>query len=412
MARAAHVIIGGGLAAARAAKAMRDKGFDGRITIIAAESHAPYDRPPLSKAVLLGEAPLDSTRLLTPELIREKEIELRLGTVAQAIDRASRRIVLGDGDAIAYDKLLLATGARARRLALPGSDLAGLFYLRGLDDCAALGGALRPGAAVAIVGGGYIGLEVAASARRRGCAVAVLEAQPTVLSRVAPPELAAWFAALHRARGVDVLTGVTVAGFGGTGGRVDHVQLADGRRLAADAVVIGAGAVPNAELAAAAGLPVQNGIVVDEQGRTADADIFAVGDVANHPNALLGRRVRLESWQNAQNQALVAAAAMCGGDARYAEIPWFWSDQYDVNLQIVGLPNAWDRIVVRRYENEGSLAFIQMKDGRVVGGHAINAPRDIPVLRQLIQGGHQVDPAALADTARPLRALLPRRSAS
>jgi 3-phenylpropionate/trans-cinnamate dioxygenase ferredoxin reductase subunit len=412
MTRATHVIVGGGLAAARAAKAMRDKAFDGRIVIVAAEPHPPYDRPPLSKAVLLGNAPLESTRLLPPEFFREKEIELRLGTAAQSIDRAARRVHLSGGDSVPYDKLLLATGARARRLAMPGSDLAGIFYLRGLDDCAALGAALRADAAVTIVGGGYIGLEVAASACRRGCRVTVLEAQRSVMARIAAPEMAAWFEDLHRANGVDVLTGVTIAGFGGAGGRVDHVLLADGRRVAADVVVIGVGAVPNVELAAEAGLAAENGIVVDDQGRTADPDIFAAGDVTSHPNALLGRRVRLESWQNAQNQAIVAAGAMCGADARYAEIPWFWSDQYDVNLQIVGLPDAWDRVVVRRYDKERSLAFVYVKDGRVVSGNALNAPRDIPVLRQLIQTRHQVDPAALADAGRPLRELLPRRSAS
>jgi 3-phenylpropionate/trans-cinnamate dioxygenase ferredoxin reductase subunit len=412
MARATHVIVGGGLAAARAAKAMRDKAFDGRIVIIAAERHPPYDRPPLSKAVLLGAAPLESTRLLAPEFVREKEIELRLGVPAEAIDRTARRVRLHDGEAVAYDKLLIATGARARRLAMPGSHLSGIFYLRGLDDCAALGAALQQDAAVAVVGGGYIGLEVAASARKRGCRVSVLETQAAVMSRSAAPDVAAWFEELHRANGVDVLTGVAVAGFGGTGGRIDHVLLSDGRRIEANVVVIGVGAVPNVELAAEAGLPVDNGITVDDQGRTADTDIFAAGDATNHPNTLLGRRIRLESWQNAQNQAIVAATSMSGGEARYAEIPWFWSDQYDVNLQMVGLPETWDRIVARRYEKERSLAFVYLKGDRVVGGNALNAPRDIPVLRQLIQAGHPVDATALADAARPLRELLPRRPPS
>ena len=312
---------------------------------------------------------------------------------------------------MAYDKLLIATGARARRLALPGCDLDGVFYLRGLDDCTALGAALQADAAVAIVGGGYIGLEVAASARKRGCRVCVLEAQGAVLSRIAGP---------------------------GRGGMVRGAAPRQRRRRctpaspspasAARAVVsitccfpmvaasprtwlcIGVGAVPNVELAAAAGLPVENGIAVDDQARTADPDIFAAGDATNHPNAPLGRRIRLESWQNAQNQAIVAAAAMCGGDARYAEVPWFWSDQYDVNLQIIGLPDAWDRIVVRRYEKERSLTFAYVKHGRVIGGNALNAPRDIPVLRQLIQTRHPIDPIALADAARPLRELLPRRT--
>jgi 3-phenylpropionate/trans-cinnamate dioxygenase ferredoxin reductase subunit len=231
------------------------------------------------------------------------------------------------------------------------------------------------------------------------------------MSRVAAPDVSAWFAQLHRANGVDVHTGVAIAGFGGKSGQVDHVLLADGRRVAADVVVVGIGAVPNMELATEAGLPVENGVVVDDQGRTADPDIFAAGDVTNHPNALLGRRVRLESWQNAQNQGIVSATAMCGAAARHAEVPWFWSDQYDVNLQIIGLPEAWDRLVARRY-GERSLAFVQVRDGRVVCGSAVNAPRDIPVLRQLIQSRYQVDPAALEDAARPLRELLPRRSAS
>jgi len=387
-------------------RTLRDKGFDGRLSIVSEEPHLPYDRPPLSKKVLTGEAPPESTRLGDADLYRVKEIELRLATRAVSIDRSARQVLLSDGDRVPYDKLLIATGSRLRHLSMPGADLAGIHYLRGLDDCADLRAALRSGASVVIVGGGYIGLEVAASAHRLGCGVTVLEGREVVMPRAVAPEVGRWFERLHRDKGVAIRTGASVAGFGGRGGRVDHVVLADGEKMAADIVVVGVGILPNVELAATAGLPTDNGLVVDDRARTADPRIFAAGDVTNHPNALLGRRIRLEPWQNAQNQAMIAAAAMCGEAPSYAEIPWFWSDQHGVNLQIVGLPQAWDRMIPRCYAEGRSITFVYLRDGAIVGANAIDAPRDVAVLRRLMQARKAVDPAALADVGRPLRELL------
>lgn len=399
------VIVGGGQAGGRAAEAMRGAGFDGRIVIVGQERVRPYERPPLSKQVLTGAAEAETVFLRAPDYYAENAVDLRLETRVEAIDRGNARLALAGGEHLDYDALLLATGGRPRRLNLPGADLDGIHYLRDLDDSLALGGTLRAGTRVAIVGGGYIGLEVAASARKCGCDVVVLEGTDGVMRRQVAKEIGDWFADLHRHHGVEIATSVKVAGFEGDG-RVEAVRLEDGSRYPADVVVVGVGIVPNVELAADAGLEVENGIVVDAYTRTTDPAIFAAGDVTNHPNPVLGRRVRLESWQNAQNQARAAGSTMAGEATAYGQVPWFWSDQYDVNLQMIGLPENWDQTIWRGDPATGSFSVFYMQDGRVVGANAVNNARDIAPARKLLETGARADPAALADPATSLKKVL------
>ena len=303
-----------------------------------------------------------------------------------------------------------------RELPLDGAALDGVHYLRGIDDSAAIRADLGEGARVAVIGGGWIGLEVAAAARMLGAEVAVVEALDMLCARALTPEIAAYLLKVHRGRGVDVRLGATVEALTGEG-RVSGVRLAAGETLAATAVVIGIGIVPNVELAEAAGLEVDNGIRVDALCRTSDPDIFAAGDVTNHPNRLLGRNIRLESWENAQNQGIAAAKAMLGGDTPYCEIPWFWSDQYDVNIQLVGLPAGFDETVTRGDRAGGSFVEFYIKDGRIDGAAAIDNPRDIRFARRLMQAakdrrpgsarrpGGQAPGAAQGLSSRPLRRL-------
>ena len=262
-----------------------------------------------------------------------------------------------------------------------------------------------PGAKVAVVGGGYIGLEVAAAARKRDCQVTVIEMLDQVLSRAAAPVVGAIVEALHRDHGVDIRTSTPVTGFEGDG-QVRRVLCGDSEAVDADVVIVGIGVLPSDQLASAAGLATDNGIVVNEFGQTEDKDIYAAGDVTNHPNAILGRRVRLESWQNAQNQAIAAAKAMCGLEEPYAQVPWFWSDQYDVNLQMAGLPERWSELVIRGDTGALSFTAFYLDDGTVVGANAVNSARDIPIARQMIQRKAKVEPAALADSETSLRKLL------
>jgi 3-phenylpropionate/trans-cinnamate dioxygenase ferredoxin reductase subunit len=399
------VIIGAGQAAGRAVEAMRMQGFGGDVVIVGDEAYPPYERPPLSKQVLIGEDEPYSTYVHNPAYYHEHQIELRLGTRAEAIDRGAKSVSLSDGTTLSYTKLLLATGSKLRRLSLPGSDLAGIHYLRGIDDSLAIRAELTAGAKVAVVGGGYIGLEVAAAARKRDCQVTVIEMMDQLMSRAAAPEISAIFETIHRGHGVDIRTNTPVNGFDGNG-HVQRVFCGDFDAVDADVVIVGIGILPNDELASAAGLATDNGVVVDEHGQTVDPDIYAAGDVTNHPNAILGRRIRLESWQNAQNQAIIAAKAMCGVEETYAQVPWFWSDQYDVNLQIVGLPEGWNEVVLRGDTDALTFTAFYLQYGCVVGANAVNSPRDIPIARQMIQRKVKVEAVALADQDTSLRKLL------
>ena len=401
----AIVVIGAGQAGGWAARTLRDEGFEGGIVVIGEEPYPPYERPPLSKEVLLGKEPADSSYLWPEGSFDELGIELRTGVAATAIDRAARTVVLSDGGSIPYRKLLIATGGRVRRLPVEGAELDRVHYLRGIDDSAAIRADLGDGAKLVVIGGGWIGLEVAAAARMLGAEVTVVEALDRLCGRALTPELAAWLLDVHRGRGVDVRLGATVEALTGEG-RVSGARLSGGETLAATAVVIGIGIVPNVELAEAAGLEIDNGVRVDAHCRTSDPDIFAAGDVTNHPNDLLGRNIRLESWENAQNQGIAAAKAMLGGENPYCEIPWFWSDQYDVNIQLVGLPTDFEETVTRGERADGSFVEFYMKGGRIDGAAAINNPRDIRFAKRLMQAQKTVDPAALADPSVKLQALL------
>lgn len=401
------VIVGGGQAGGRAAEAMRAAGFGGAITILGDEPVRPYERPPLSKGVLIGDAGDDAVYLRAPDYYDAHGITVRAGTRVAAVDRRAKQLTLAGGETLGYDRLLLATGARVKRLPIDGADLRGVHYLRTLADSHGLRTALAPGTRVVIVGGGYIGLEVAAAARKRDCGVTVLEAAPTVMRRQVAPDLGAWFAEAHRARGVEVVAGVQVAGFDGADGRVRAVTCADGTRYPADVVVVGVGVAPNVDLAADAGLTCNDGVVVDDCGRTDDPHIFAAGDVTRHPNPVLGRSIRLESWQNAQFQADAAGRTMAGTPTDYRMVPWFWSDQFDLNLQMLGLPETWDRAVWRGDPaSKSSFAVFYLAEGKLVGATAVNLGKAIAPARKMIEGGLHPDPDQLADPDTTLKKVL------
>jgi 3-phenylpropionate/trans-cinnamate dioxygenase ferredoxin reductase subunit len=398
------VIVGAGQAGGWAAKTLRAEAFGGRIVLVGEEAHPPHERPPLSKAVMAGEAEAASTHLFKAEELAKLDLDFRSGVRAAAIDRAAKRVVLASGEAIEYDKLILCTGGTARRPRLPGADGPRVHYLRTIADSLAIRARLAEIRHLVVIGGGWIGLEVAATARKRGVQVTVIEALQRLCERSVPPEISAHLLGLHRRKGVEVILGEGVQAIEHRGEGVS-IGLASGRRVDGDAVVIGIGLAPNVELAQAAGLAVDNGIVVDEQGRTSDPDIFAVGDVANAPLPCLGRRIRLESWANAQNQAIVAAKAALGADARYDELPWFWSDQYDMNLQILGLPAKWPEPVVRGDAAGASFSLFYVEGERLAAVVSVNAPRDLRAVKKLIQSRKPVRAEDLANPGVQLQRL-------
>lgn len=387
------LIIGAGHAGGTAAALLRQYGHEGPIVLAGEEPAAPYQRPPLSKAWLKGEADLEAL-LLRPEVFyTEHDIELRTGVTATAIDAAAKTVTFADGIVEPYDALILATGSTARKLTVPGADRPDLLELRTLADAERLKAALGPGKRLAVVGGGYVGLEAAASARALGAEAVVIERMDRVLARVASETLSAFFTAHHRAHGVEVLTSAEVTGFEDGG-----VRLGDGRLIEADAVLIGVGALANDALARAAGLVCENGVVVDEAARTSDPAIWAVGDMTFRPIPVHGgRRHRLESVPNALEQAKQAAAAITGRAAPTPEVPWFWSDQYDVKLQIAGLPDGTDRQVVRGDVEGGAFAVFHLAGDRIVCVEAVNAPAEFMAGRLMISRGQAVDAVRLAD---------------
>ena len=390
------LILGAGHAGGVAAATLRQAGFAGRITLIGSDTHPPYERPPLSKEVLAGAAPVEKTYLRPLAFYAESGISLRLGETAVMIDRKAQRVTLASVETVPYDALLLTLGARARRLPVPGGDHKRVFYLRDIADSLALREHLQPGKRLAVIGAGFIGLEAAAVARKRGVAVTVLEVQREPIQRVAAPEIGRFLANLHRGNGVDLRTGVCAVAIEESGGEL-HLALSTGESLAADSALIGIGAQPNIELAHASGLAVEDGVLVDEFGRTNDPNIYAAGDVTRHWNPLLKRKIRLESWQNAQNQAIAVAKAMVGGNEPFAEIPWFWTDQYDVNLQMAGAPESWDSLVWRGNPAEKSFTVFYLKDGKPVACNTVNNGRDMRFARELIAKGRAIDPVRLAD---------------
>lgn len=398
------VIVGAGQAGAQAAITLRQHGYPGAVTLIGDEPYVPYERPPLSKSFMAGDSALEKMFMRTPEFYAEHTIDVRLNTPVAAIDRAAKTVRLGDGSAVAYDKLVLATGGRVRRLEVPGGGLPQVRYLRTITDVLGYRDQLAPGARLVIVGGGYIGLEVAAVAVKRGCAVTVLEAMPLVLNRVVAPELSRFYLEVHAAAGVTIVTSASVAGFEARGAVIE-VVCAGERRFAADLVIVGIGIVPNVDLAAAAGLAVDNGIVVDAYAATADPDVFAAGDCTNHPSAAAGGRVRLESVQNALSQGKTAALSILGQHVPYDEIPWFWSDQYDLKLQMTGLSRPGDQVVIRGAMAERKFSVCYLRDGVFVACHAVNQAKDFIQSKKLIAARAVVDPARLADASVALKEL-------
>ncbi len=390
------IIIGAGQAGAQIAISLRQLGFDGRISLLGDERLPPYQRPPLSKKLMTGEMDVERTYIRSAAYYAKSEIDLRLGVRALAIDRAHRTVTCEGGTELGYDWCVICTGTRARRLDLPGSDLQGVFYLRTLEDSERIKAAVAEGARAVIIGGGYIGLEIAASLSKWRCQVTVLEAQGRVLNRVVALPVSDFFAAEHARHGVEIVTGAAVASFEGAG-KVDRVQCADGRVFPAEIVVIGVGAVPNDELARAAGLEVENGIVVDDLGRTSDPSIFAAGDVTHHPNALFDLRLRLESVHNAMAQGKAVASAIVGKPQPYAEVPWFWSDQYDLKLQIAGISGPDVEFVVRGDPAGRAFSCLHLRDGRMVAIDAVNRGADFLAAKNLIRDRTPIDRLLAAD---------------
>ncbi|WGM31938.1 FAD-dependent oxidoreductase [Brevundimonas sp. NIBR11] len=393
------VIVGGGHAGGTAAALLRQYGYEGPVILIGDEPLIPYQRPPLSKAWLKGEADGDSLALRPLDFYDEQGIELRLDVTATAIDRTHRTVALSDGSSLAYEHLILATGARARTLDVPGADLVGVHVLRTAADAESIKAQLGEGRTLAVVGGGYVGLEVAASARALGSEVVVLEREPRLLARVACDVLSTFFQTYHQDRGVRFELAADVVGFTGDGPRVSGVTLADGRTLACDVVVVGVGAIPNDNLATQAGLDIEGGVLVDLEARTSDPAIFAIGDVTRRPMPIYDRLFRMESVPNALEQAKQAAAAITGRPAPAGETPWQWSDQYDLKLQIAGYPFDTDRIVVRGDPETASFAVFHLSGDKVQAVEAINAPPEFMMGKKLIGERRAVDVTKLADRA-------------
>jgi 3-phenylpropionate/trans-cinnamate dioxygenase ferredoxin reductase component len=398
------VIVGGGQAAAQAVQSLRQQNFTGAITLLSDEPYAPYQRPPLSKKYLAGDVPRERLLLRPAAFYAEKGVTLEQNCRVQELDLPARSVRLHDGRTLGYDRLLLATGSRVRRLDVPGIELGGVHYLRTIDDVDAITISLTPGARVLLVGAGYIGLEVAAVIKQRGFDVTVLEAADRVMARAVSPEVSAFYDACHRAAGVAIHYGATVRALHGTQ-RVTAVETAGGQQFPCDVVIIGIGIVPNIELAAAAGLACDNGIVVDEFARTANPNVVGAGDCTNHPHPLLGRRVRLESVPNAIHQAKVAAATLVGAPVAYSEVPWFWSDQYDLKLQIVGLSTGYDEVVLRGDPATRSFAAFYLGGGQLLAVDAINSPREFLAAKKLVAARAKVPAAQLRDPNVDLNAL-------
>jgi NADPH-dependent 2,4-dienoyl-CoA reductase/sulfur reductase-like enzyme len=404
---ATFVIVGGGLAGAKAAEAVRTEGFDGEVVLFGSEPDRPYERPPLSKGYLLGKEDRDKAFVHSADWYDEHDVDLRTGVTVAMIDPAAH-LVTFDGGTVAYDKLLLTTGAHARRLDVPGAGLGNVRYLRTLPESDALRAAFTPEARVVIVGSGWIGLEAAAAARTAGASVTVLEPQPGALYGVLGPEVGGKFADLHRAHGVEFRFNEAAAEFLAAGpgsGQVGSVVTTGGAELPADVVVIGIGAVPNDGLARSAGLEVSNGVVCDSALRTSDPDIFAAGDVASSYLPLLGRHVRVDHWSNALNGGKAAGLSMLGQQIEYNRVPYFYSDQYDLGMECAGLPSlgTYDQVVYRGDADALEFIAFWLKEGRLVAGMNVNIWDVNDDLQGLIRSARPLDPARLSNPAIPLQ---------
>jgi len=400
------VVVGASHAGGQLAVSLRQEKWEGKILVIGEEHYLPYNRPPLSKTFLSGEKQVDNI-LIRPEAQYEKVgIDFMLGQRVTAIDCQARTVSLESGIEVPYTKLALTTGASVRKLNLPGADLKGVMYLRDISDVENIQPYVIPGKKAVIVGGGYIGLETAAMLRKIGMDVTVLEAADRVLNRVTAPVMSAFYTRVHEEEGVRIVTNAGVTGFAGDK-RVQEVLCGDDASYSADLVIVGIGVIPNTGIAEAAGLETDNGICVDAHCRTSDPDIVAAGDCANHHNVFYDMRLRLESVQNAMDQAKVAAATLCGREIQYNALPWFWSDQYDLKLQIAGLSNGYDDVVVRGDSEAGrKFSAFYYSGGKVIAVDAINSPQEFMIGKQIITQSLAVNKSQLANSEVPIKSLL------
>ena len=399
---AGMVIIGCGQAGGQAAASLRQEKYEGPITMIGQEPYIPYQRPPLSKQYLSGEQEKEKLSLRQESFYSEKEINLMLETSVLSLDPHKKELQLEKGETVTYDKLLIATGGRPRKLEVDGHTLKGIHYLRNIDDVDAIKTQMSISQNLVIVGGGYIGLEVASVAIKKGLTVSVLEMESRILERVTTEEMSAFYHQLHTDEGVNILTSTQAKAFKGSE-TVESVVCGD-HEIPADLVIVGIGILPNTEMAEAAGLKTNNGLVVDEHCRTSNEHIFAAGDCTNHPNPILNRRLRLESVPNAMEQGRVAASNMLGGSKSYASMPWFWSDQYEHKLQMVGFSKDSDQSIIRGDMASKSFTVFYLKDDSIIAADSVNNPKEFMASKQLV--GKKASKEALADTSIELKTLI------
>ena len=399
------VIAGAGHAAGQLVASLKQQKFDGHIVLVGNEAHLPYQRPPLSKKFLSGDLAAERLYVKPPEFYDDPQIELRLDTMITKIDRSQKILETENGDDISYDKLILAMGSRVRRLSIEGADLDGVHYLRNIADVEDIRAELKSKKSAVIVGAGYIGLEVAAVIRQLGLEVTVVEMADRVMSRVVSPEISDFYQIEHTNHGVRLRLSTGITAFRGDG-RIEAVETEDGELIPADFIVVGVGILPNTELAIDAGLNVDDGIVVDDKCQTSDPFIYAVGDCTRHPNTIYDRNLRLESVHNALEQAKTAVSNICGNEKHYSQVPWFWSDQYDLKLQIAGLSTDYDDVIIRGNPAERSFACLYLKDSMLIATDAVNSPREFVQSKALIASHAELDRSQLADTSIQLKELL------
>ena len=399
------VIIGGSHAAVQLVISLRQNGWEGQITVVSEEPHMPYHRPPLSKAYLAGDSSEEQLALRAPAAYEKLDVNFMLGVSVTRIDTQAYKLELDNNQTLPFSKLALCTGARARPLPIPGADLQGVHYLRTMDDVGGIQQSAASAKTAVIIGGGYIGLETAASLRKLGIAVTILETESRLLKRVASETTSEFYLRLHQQHGTDIRCNTMATAIEGDAA-VTGVVCGDGNKISADMVIIGIGVIPNTELACDAGLDVDNGVLVNEFAQTSHRDIVAAGDCTNHPNQMLKTRLRLESVPNATEQAKAAAASICGIEKQYAELPWFWSDQYDVKLQIAGMNQGYTDAVIRGDSGSSSFSVFYLKDNLILAADCINRPKDFMLAKKLIMQGKPTEAAALADETTELKTLM------
>ncbi|NNL99602.1 MAG: FAD-dependent oxidoreductase, partial [Gammaproteobacteria bacterium] len=405
------IVVGGGHAAAQLLDTLRREGFRGRLSLVSEEAHLPYQRPHLSKLYLAGQLQRDKLLYRPAAFYTEQDIDVRLNVRASALDCRARTITLKDGDTLHYDGLALTTGARVRRMQLDGETAGGVYYLRTIEDTDRIRSAVKAAQRIVFIGGGFLGLEAAGVLTSAGKSVTVLEIADRVMAGAVGPEISAHFEALHREQGVSIRTATAVTGISvNADNHVTGITTAGGDQIPADVVIISIGVEPNAELALDAGLHCDNGICVDEHALTSDPAVVAAGDCTAHPNAFVDRQLRLESVHNAVEQAKTAAASLAGLERPYRQVPWFWSDQYDRRLQMVGVPQADDQRIVRGNPDSGSFAVLYFRDGRLTGCHAVNRPADYMSCRKLMENRIDLSVAQAGDLSVDLRDLVPART--